>query len=228
MAAVVRSPSQNQQNLAKNLQNPHTSRNSWIPQTPKSPYTTTLIHLVVTSEKSTRNIPNQDTIDYSNRFLACRYQGANQKQLNNQHQKQYMASYHAQTSKFQVSTTINPLNHDTNRHKIQQKTTNLYDEPCIQDKTGSSRTLFQENQANAANNNSNMGSSKSRTPPNHTDTMMTKSTNNKKQHGDESTENSKSRVATDNEEQRRSNSYHKLNLWFGFHMMEQLTKDAGQ
>jgi hypothetical protein len=99
----------------------------------------------------------------------------------------------------------------------------------MQDKTGSSRALFQESQAaNAANNNNSMRNSKSCTPPNYADTMMTETINNKKQHGDESTENSKRRAATVNEEQRRNNPYHKLNLWFGFPVMEQLARDAGQ
>jgi hypothetical protein len=49
---------------------------------------------------------------------------------------------------------------------------------------------------------------------------------NKPHHGESSAEASKRRAATPNEEHRHTNQYHKLNMWFGFAVMEQLAKDA--
>jgi hypothetical protein len=161
----------------------------------------------------------------------CRYLGANQKQqLKYQHQKAKNGLTPRPNQQIPSKHNLYPLNPSANYPKIQlRKKTNHYDELCMQDKTGSSRALFQESQAaNAANNNNSMHNSKSCTPPNHADTMMTEAINNKRQHGDESTENSKRRATTVNEEQRRNNPYHKLNLWFGFPIMEQLARVAGQ
>jgi hypothetical protein len=227
--AVIYLP-QKQQDLTKSLQNPHTSRNSWIPQASKSPCIATSIHLVVTLEQSIRTTSNQDTTDESNWFSACRCQGASQKQqFNYQHQKTKYGFTPCPNQQILGKHNHHPLNLSTNYLKIQLKVTNHYGEPCMQDKTGSSCALFQENQAaNAANSNNSMRNSKSRTSPNHADTMMTEAINNKRQHGDESIENFKRRAAIANEEQRRNNPYHKLNLWFGFPVMEQLARDTGQ
>jgi hypothetical protein len=232
--AIVKYLPQKQQDATKSRQKPHTSREFWIPQIVNSPCITTEIHLMKILVQSLCNISNQDSTDESYCSSMCRYLGANKKQqLKYQHQKAKNGLIPRPNQQIPGKHNLYPLNPSANYPKIRlKKKTNHYDELCMQDKTGSSRALFQESQAaNAANsNNSNnsMLNSKSCTLPNYADTMMTEAINNKRQHGDESTENSKRRAATVNEEQHRNNPYHKLNLWFGFPVMEQLARDAGQ
>jgi hypothetical protein len=98
---------------------------------------------------------------------------------------------------------------------------------CDQEKAGSNRALFKEGQQTHEPSSTNSARiSNSRTPPNQYDIIMLDATNNKRQHGESSTEASKRRAAATNEEHRHNSQYHKSNLWFGFPMMEQIAKDA--
>jgi hypothetical protein len=110
-----------------------------------------------------------------------------------------------------------------------EKQTNQSLKLYIQEIAGSSRALFQERQPpNIHNSTNTMCNSSSRTPPGHKDITMEEVNTNKQQHGEEASETSKRRTATTSEEQSKHNPYHKLKLWFGYPIMEQLVSEDGQ
>jgi hypothetical protein len=96
----------------------------------------------------------------------------------------------------------------------------------MQERVGSNRALFPEGQQTHSANS--MRNSSSRTQPTHNDITMEEANNNERQHDAELAETSKCRATIGIPEQQNHHQYYKLNLWFGFPIMEQLAEEDGQ
>jgi hypothetical protein len=201
-----------------------TSRISQTPKTSKKP----TLSKLDTAETQPYNTTAQYRRIHPNTLLVmCRKQGGDQRIIRQQKQP-----------KRQHGSTTGPTQRDSSKNQhlspcqIYKKPNYVHANylymPCDLEKAGSNRALFQEGQhTHEPSNTTNTCISNSSTPPTLHDTTMLDAVNNKRHHGESSAEASKRRAAASSEEYIHANQYHRLNLWFGFPVMEQIAKDAG-